>query len=132
MAIATQMDDVIKTQDGPWECYDTTVTAENIRTLTKTGFLKLDPEAQRGIDSVTGKKILDEKKVERWTEELIEGKAILGQLSWNFRKGESTLEYDDQERRLKVGGAATIPDSYHRCSAIVRAAESAERGSNFD
>lgn len=133
MAIATQIDDVIKTQDGSWTCYDTTVTGENVLTLTRTGFLKLDPEAQRGIDSVTGKGVLDGKKVERWTEELIEGTAILGQLSWNFRKGEAVVEYDEEQRRLKVSaGAATIPDSYHRCTAIVKAAQSAERGSNFD
>jgi hypothetical protein len=133
VAIATQIDDVIKTQDGPWTCYDTTVTAENVLTLTRTGFLRLDPDAQRGIDSVTGKGVLDEKKVERWTEELIEGTAILGQLSWNFRKGEAAVEYDDEKRHLKVSaGAATIPDSYHRCTAIVKAAQSAERGSAFD
>ena len=91
MAIATQIPDVIKTQDGPWVCYDTTVTANDIFELTRSGFLKLDPDAQRGIDSVTGKGVVDEKKVERWTDELIAGTAIFGQLSWNFRKRETRI-----------------------------------------
>ncbi len=132
MAISTQIQGVIKTQDGPWVCYDTTVTASDILALTRTGFLKLDPDAQRGIDSVTGKGVLDEKKVERWADELIAGTAILGQLSWNFRKGEAMLQYEEEKRLLEVAGGATIPDSYHRCTAIVKAAQSAERGSGFD
>jgi hypothetical protein len=133
MGISMQLDEVMKTQDGPWVCYDATVTGEELLTLYQTGFLKLDADRQRGKDTVTGKLVLDQKKVDRWTQELIAGTAILGQLSWNFRKGETEVQYTEAERKLKVvAGAATIPDSFHRCRAIVEAAESYKRGSTFD
>jgi hypothetical protein len=96
-------------------------------------FLKLDDDRQRGIDSVTGKRILDEEKVEKWAEQLVSGEAYLGQLSWNFRKDETALEYDEKTRSLKIGaGTATIPDSGHRHMALIKAAESAGRGSSFN
>jgi hypothetical protein len=108
------------------------MTAHDISQLFKTGFLKVDDERQRGVDSVTGKQVRDEEKVERWAEQLLKGEAYLGQLSWNFRKDETTLEYDEERRSLKIGaGAATIPDSSHRHMALLKAAESVNRGSSF-
>src|SRR5207237_227640 len=108
------------------------MAARDVYQLYKTGFLKVDPDRQRGTDSVTGKRILDEEKVERWAEQLVKGEAYLGQLSWNFRKDETTLEYDQEKRSLKIGaGAATIPDSGHRHMALLKAAESSGRGSSF-
>ncbi|MGH9436379.1 MAG: DNA sulfur modification protein DndB, partial [Terriglobia bacterium] len=108
------------------------MTAHDIHQLYKTGFLKVDPDRQRGMDSVTNKRILDEEKVEKWAEQLVKDEAYLGQLSWNFRKGETTLEYDEASRSLKIGaGAATIPDSGHRHMAILKAAESVAKGSSF-
>ncbi len=133
MAIKTTLENVVPTQDGPYECYDGVVTARDIAQLYKTGFLKVDPEHQRGIDPVTKKPILDMEKIERWADQLIKGEAYLGQLSWNFRKGETSIEYDPEGRKLTIGaGAATIPDSFHRHRAILKAVESAERGSGFD
>lgn len=133
MAVKTALEEVVPTQDGPFECYDAVVTARDIATLYKTGFLKVDPEHQRGIDAVTKKPILDMEKIERWADQLIKGEAYLGQLSWNFRKGETSIDYDPKTRSLTIGaGAATIPDSYHRHRAILKAVESAERGSGFD
>ena len=133
----TTLENVVKTWDGETECYDAVVKARDIATLSQTGFLRLDPEHQRGKDQVTGKLRLDMKKVERWAEQLIEGGAYLGQLSWNFRKDspdERTIEYDPNTGELTIepGAAATIPDSYHRHLAIVKAVESAAKGSRFD
>jgi hypothetical protein len=109
------------------------MTAHDISQLFKTGFLKLDDDRQRGIDSVTGKRIMDDEKVERWAEQLLKGEAYLGQLSWNFRKDETTLEYNEEKRSLRIGaGAATIPDSGHRHMALLKAAESVGRGSSFN
>ncbi len=132
MGLQTSIVNVFRTEDGPYECYDAVVTARDISQLYKTGFLKLDDDRQRGIDSVTGKRIVDEEKVEKWAEQLVSGEAYLGQLSWNFRKDETALEYDEDTRSLKIGaGAATIPDSGHRHMALLKAAESAGRGSSF-
>ncbi len=101
--------------------------------LYKTGFLKLDPEHQRGEDVLTRKPILDTEKIERWADQLMKGEAYLGQLSWNFRKEETALEYDAGTHTLTIGaGAATIPDSYHRHMAILKAVDSAARGSGFE
>ena len=132
MGLQTSIENVSRTEDGPYPCYDAVMAARDVYQLYKTGFLKVDPDRQRGTDSVTGKRILDEEKVERWAEQLVKGEAYLGQLSWNFRKDETTLEYDPEKRSLKIGaGAATIPDSGHRHMALLKAAESTGRGSSF-
>ena len=132
MAVKTTLENVVPTQDGPDTCYDAVVTAQDIATLYKTGFLKIDPDRQRGLDPVTRKPILDMEKIDRWADQLVAGEAYLGQLSWNFRKEETILNYDSESRTLTIGaGAATIPDSYHRHRAILKAVESAERGSGF-
>lgn len=133
MGLQTSIENVFRTEDGPYPCYDAVVTARDISQLYKTGFLKVDNDRQRGVDSVTGKRILDDEKVEKWAEQLLKGEAYLGQLSWNFRKDETALDYDEEKRSLKIGaGAATIPDSGHRHMALVKAAESAGRGSSFN
>lgn len=133
MGLQTSIENVSRTEDGPYECYDAVMTAHDISQLFKTGFLKLDDDRQRGIDSVTGKRIMDDEKVERWAEQLLKGEAYLGQLSWNFRKDETTLEYNEEKRSLRIGaGAATIPDSGHRHMALLKAAESVGRGSSFN
>ncbi len=133
LGVETTLGNVVPTQDGSGECYDAIATAREISTLYRTGFLKVDPEHQRGVDSVTRKQVLDQDKIERWAEQLISGEAYLGQLSWNFRKDETELKYDEESRKLTIGaGAATIPDSFHRHMAILKAVESAERGSGFD
>ncbi len=132
MGIQTSLENVVRTEDGPYECYDAVVTARDISQLYKTGFLKIDDERQRGIDSVTGLRIMDDEKVDRWAEQLLKGEAYLGQLSWNFRKDETILEYNETTKSLKIGaGAATIPDSGHRHKAILKAAESVQKGSSF-
>lgn len=133
MAVKTTLENVFPTQDGQYECYDAVVTGHDIATLYKTGFLKLDPEHQRGEDTLTKKPILDKEKIEKWADQLTQGQAYLGQLSWNFRKGETSVEYDPATRTLTIGaGAATIPDSFHRHMAILKAVESAARGSGFN
>src|ERR1017187_8126641 len=132
MGLQTSIENVSRTEDGPYPCYDAVMAARDINQLYKTGFLKVDPDRQRGMDSVTGKRILDEEKVERWAEQLVKGEAYLGQLSWNFRQDETALEYDEASRSLKIGaGAATIPDSGHRHMAILKAADSVGKGSSF-
>jgi len=133
MGIQTSLENVFRTEDGPYPCYDAVVTAHDISQLYKTGFLKIDHDRQREIDAVTGKRILDDEKVDRWAEQLVKGEAYLGQVSWNFRKDETVLEYDEQKRSLKIGaGAATIPDSGHRHMAILKAADSVAKGSSFN
>ncbi len=133
MGLQTAIENVFRTEDGPYPCYDAVMTARDISQLYKTGFLKVDHNRQRGLDSVTGERILDDEKVDRWAEQLVKGEAYLGQLSWNFRKDETLLEYDEEKRSLKIGaGAATIPDSGHRHMALLKAAESTGKGSSFN
>lgn len=133
MSIEINLNDVLPTQDGPWQCYDTVVTAYEINRLYKQGFLIVDYERQRGRDSMTDKPVLDGEKIERWAEELANGEAILGQLTWNFRKGKAGIVYSPAEKKLTIQyGEAHIPDSGHRHLAIVKAADSTERGSAFD
>jgi hypothetical protein len=133
MAVKTTLESVIPSQDGSHDSWDTVVTAKDIATLYQTGFLRLDPDRQRGRDAVTRKLILDNNKIERWAEQLINGEAYLGQLSWNFRTEDSKVEYNTGDRTLTIAsGAATIPDSYHRHMAILKAVDSRNRGSAFD
>jgi hypothetical protein len=132
MGLQTAIENVFRTEDGPYPCYDAVMTARDISQLYKTGFLKVDHDRQRGLDSITGQRILDDEKVDRWAEQLVKGEAYLGQLSWNFRKDETLLDYDEEKRSLKIGaGAATIPDSGHRHMALLKAAESTGKGSSF-
>jgi hypothetical protein len=133
MGLQTAIENVFRTEDGPYPCYDAVMTARDISQLYKTGFLKVDHDRQRGLDSVTGQRILDDEKVDRWAEQLVKGEAYLGQLSWNFRKDETLLVYDEEKRSLKIGaGAATIPDSGHRHMALLKAADSTGKGSSFN
>jgi hypothetical protein len=135
MPVTTKVEGVIPTQDGSAShpCYDAVVTAADINTLYRTGFLNLDPDRQRGEDQVTGKLMVNQEKVDRWAEQLVAGGAYLGQLSWNFRPEESSVTYDPDDRSLAItSGKATIPDSYHRHLAIIKAVDSRQRGSGFD
>lgn len=135
MGLKVTLEDVLQSQDGPFECWDTSLTAREITDLWKQGFLKLDPERQRGTD-FSGKQVKDDKKIERWVEELIQDRAIFGQLSWNIRRGSGNqheVTYNADDRTLSMAAsAAYLPDSYHRHMAIVAATDSAERGSGFD
>lgn len=132
MGIRTTLEMVTSTEDGPYPCWDTVVTAAEVARLWETGFLRIDPERQRGKDSVTGREIIDQDKVDKWAEQLVSGDAILGQLSWNFRTETSKVEYDEAKMQLIVEyGYATLPDSGSRHRAIIKAVKSAERGSKF-
>jgi DNA-sulfur modification-associated len=133
MGLQTAIENVFRTEDGPYPCYDAVMTARDISQLYRTGFLQVDHDRQRGLDSVTGQRIVDNEKVDRWAEQLVKGEAYLGQLSWNFRKDDTLIEYDEQTRSLKIGaGAARIPDSGHRHMALLKAADSAGKGSSFN
>lgn len=133
MGIQTTLNEVLPTSDGPWECFDTVLPARDIERLYTQGFLKIDYDIQRGRDTMTGKPVIDPKKIERWTEELIKGEAIMGQCTWNFRREETKIEYDPEGRKLVVHyGEAHVPDSAHRHRAIVEAVRSVQRGSLFD
>jgi hypothetical protein len=126
------IDNVLPTQDGPYSCYDAVITAGAIAQLNRSGFLEITPEIRTSIGSV--KKLnVHQLKIDRWTKQLIAGAAYIGQLSWNFRKEDSVLDYDPNLRRLAIGaGVARTPDSFHRHRAILQAVESAQRGSGFN
>ncbi|HYM16184.1 MAG TPA: DNA sulfur modification protein DndB [Dehalococcoidia bacterium] len=121
------------TRDGGNTCYDTVVTAGTVARFIKRGFLRIDDDHQRGRDTVTGKPQVDQEKIDKWTQDLIDGRAIIGTVMWNFRPEEgSTLRYDADGGKLFISGEATIPDSYHRHMALRAAVESSQRGSGFD
>ena len=76
-------------------------------------------------------------KVERWTRELQEDKAIFGQLTWNFRPETAEVEFhpsdsDPAHGSLVIDGTAYLPDSVHRHHAIREAVNSVAHGSSFD
>lgn len=129
----TTIEPVLVSHDFGHEVYDVTMPARDIHQMYKHGLLLIDPEHQRGKNSVTGAEIYRKDKVNRWTEQLLEDKAVFGQLNWNFRP-ESTRAYYDRENKEFVikEGSATLPDSAHRHRAIFQAVESVFRGSDFD
>jgi hypothetical protein len=134
----TRITNVVVTRDGGKDCWDTTITGRDIAKAFKYGLLEVDPEHQRGKNSVTGKSMLKEEKVERWARELQDDTAIFGQLTWNFRPAQSDLEFlADAENPghgtlIIKNGTAYLPDSVHRHLAIRRAVESVAAGSSFD
>jgi hypothetical protein len=134
----TRISNVVLTRDGGQDCWDTTITARDIAKAFKYGLLEVDPNHQRGKNSVTGKYVLKDEKVERWVRELQEDSAIFGQLTWNFRPEQSDISFEaDPENKghgtlVVRNGTAYLPDSVHRHHAITRAVESIAAGSNFD
>lgn len=134
----TRIGNVVTTRDGGKDCWDTTITARDIARAFKHGLLAVDPQHQRGKNTVTGKHILKEEKVQRWARELQEDTAIFGQLTWNFRPEQSDIEFEPNPQNKDHGtlvvknGTAYLPDSVHRHHAITRAVESVAAGSSFD
>ena len=133
----TRIANVVLTRDGGYDCWDTTVSAREIAKAFKHGLIEVDPEHQRGKNTVTGKYVLKEEKVERWARELQEDSAIFGQLTWNFRPNQSDLAFEPDQANKGHGtlmisnGNATLPD-FHRHEAIRRAVDSVAAGSSFD
>lgn len=134
----THIPNVVLTRDGGYDCYDTTVTAREIARSFTYGLITVDPDRQRGRNTVSGRQVLKRDKIERWARELQEDKAIFGQLTWNFRPGESDIEFqpdpNDPNRGTLVVRDCTayLPDSVHRHDAIRLAVESVNAGSSFD
>jgi hypothetical protein len=114
------------------EVYDTVVKARDINRMFTHGLIAIDDERQRGRNTVTGKPVYSQKKVDRWTEQLLKDEAVFGQLTWNFRPEETNTYYDADAGAIVIDGPATLPDSAHRHRAIVQAVESVARGSSFD
>ena len=134
----TRIRDAVVTRDGGYDCWDTTITAREIAKAFKHGLLNVDPDHQRGKNTVTDKYMLKDDKVERWARELQEDKAIFGQLTWNFRPEEADIQFEldpgsETHGTLILGeGGAYLPDSVHRHYAIKRAVDSVSSGSAFD
>jgi hypothetical protein len=134
----TRIPNVVVTRDGGHDCWDTTITAREIARAFSHGLLNVDPQHQRGINSVTGKNVLKEDKIERWARELQDDKAIFGQLTWNFRPEESNITFEPAEgpnsghgTLIIREGSAYLPDSVHRHHAVARAVASISAGSAF-
>jgi hypothetical protein len=109
------------------------VNARDIARMFTHGLIQIDDEHQRGKNSVTGKQVYKQQKVDRWTEQLLKDEHVFGQLTWNFRPEETDATYDAEQQAFVIrSGSATLPDSAHRHRAIVNAVESVERGSTFD
>lgn len=134
----TRISNVVVTRDGGYDCWDTSITARDIAKAFQYGLLEVDPEHQRGKNTVTGKYMLKEDKVQRWARELQEDTAIFGQLTWNFRPELSDIDFEPDTQNKGHGtlvvrsGTAYLPDSVHRHYAISRAVQSVAAGSNFD
>jgi hypothetical protein len=111
----TKIPNVVVTRDGGHECWDTTISARDIAKAFQHGLLEVDPDHQRGKNTVTGKYMLKEEKVDRWARELQEDKAIFGQLTWNFRPESSEVEFEPDPINPIVGslivrdGSAYLP-----------------------
>lgn len=129
----TRIDKVNVAQDYGRDVYDTVISARDIQRMFKHGLLLIDDDAQRGKNSVTGRQVVKAEKVERWTNDLLRGEAVFGQLTWNFRPNETDVVFDTTTNTLIIkDGSATIPDSGHRHRAIVAAVDSIAKGSDFN
>jgi hypothetical protein len=134
----TKIPNVVVTRDGGHECWDTTISARDIAKAFQHGLLEVDPDHQRGENTITGEYMLKKEKVERWARQLQEDTAIFGQLTWNFRPESSEVDFEPDPANPIVGslivrdGSAFLPDSVHRHYAIKRAVESVAAGSSFD
>ncbi len=135
----TAIPNVVVTSDGGHPCWDTTITAREVAKARRFGMLEIDPDHQRGKNTVTGKYMVKQEKIERWARQLQDDTAIFGQLTWNFRPESSVVRFtpDDpanptQGTLVIQEGTATLPDSVHRHLAIDKAVASVAQGSSFD
>lgn len=128
--IPVAIPDVRELRDMDRPVWDAIVTAGTLYELYQTKRLRIDPDKQRGRDSVTGADIVKKAKVEQWAEDLIEGKLVAGQLTWNLREEDCQVRVENGD--LSFTGTATIPDSGHRHRAIFEAMEAVERGASFN
>ena len=112
----TSIRNVVVTRDGGYECWDTTLSARDIAKAFAGGLLNVDPERQRGKNSVTGKDVVKDDKIQRWARELQEDTAIFGQLTWNFRPENSDVTFepdrDDEQHGILIlrDGSAYLPE----------------------
>src|SRR4051812_37516778 len=99
----------LESQDGPWTVWDTVLEAHEIERLHRQALLVIDREAQQGSSGV----VLNEKKIERLRQQLLDGTAFLGQLTWNLRADDprTHLSYDPDSHELEFSGVAHVPDS---------------------
>jgi hypothetical protein len=89
------------------------------------GYIDMDPERQRGLHPVTGKPMLDEKRVDQIAQDLLDGKAVIGQITLNYRADDPRTKFVLGDEELEVEGIGYVVDGFHRTKAIIKAADAA-------
>jgi hypothetical protein len=133
IGLSTTIKPVLVSHDKGEQVYDVVISARDIHRMWTHGLIRIDDERQRGVNSTTGKQVVKQQKVDKWTEQLLKDEHVFGQLTWNFRPEETKAFYDEELDAFVIqDGSATLPDSGHRHRAIVAAVESVSRGSSFN
>jgi len=134
MKMPLQINNVNAVDDNGAVHYETVMTGRLLSTLNKSGVLRLEgnirPEHQR---EYVGEKLSASNKtrvkIEKWTRELLAGKAIIGNLSLRVRSENPEVWYDSDERHENLtiydGVLDTAVDSESRLRAILAACDNA-------
>jgi DNA-sulfur modification-associated len=126
-------DPVLETDEMGYIVYNARFTASDIARMVNANRLYYDPGVQRAQ--------IDRSKIDRWTEKSLSNEAIFGTMTINFRTDESIVDgvvhpgvelHQDADGRVVYDGEASVPDGWHRISALVKAVAAAGRGADFD
>jgi hypothetical protein len=107
--------------DGHGEYAAGVMSAREVSTAFDNGFLIVKPEEQRGDDPVSGKEMLNPKKIEDWSGREAKGTLYVGQLTYAtfVESGTTTVAeiIPGQEMNntdLNVYGVVVVPDARQR------------------
>jgi hypothetical protein len=123
---------VQKTWDAGKVCYDVVGDSAMIANLYQSRKLYVIEAEQRGTDTVSGKEVLSQDKLDRWTQQELMGEFHAGQLTWAVRTDTGgVIAYDEPSGRLDIYGDLVLPDSRQRTYVFVRCEEGKESGNGY-
>lgn len=124
---------VQKTWDAGKVCYDVVGDSAMIAQLYQGRRLYVIESEQRGTDTVTGKEVLSQDKLDRWTQQELMGEFHAGQLTWAVRSDTGgSVDFDEATGRLDIFGDLVLPDSRQRTYVFVRCEEGKESGNGYE
>lgn len=107
--------------DGHGEYAAGVMSAREVSTAFDNGFLIVKPEEQRGDDPVSGKEMLNPKKIEDWSSREAAGNLYVGQLTYAtfIESGTTTVAVEIPGQKmnntdLHVYGVVVVPDARQR------------------
>jgi hypothetical protein len=116
--------------DGGAQCYDVVLDTGTLAALYHSKKLYVIEDEQRGDDPVSGKEMLSEDKIERWTQQELAGQFRVGQLTFCSRaETGGKIEFDGST--ATVFGDLVLADSRQRVYTLIKCEEGKAKGNGY-